>query len=53
MKRRHSETHLASSLIPVSSHNTQEKVPIFWEDQHIHTDGNIREPFGRGYPHQI
>lgn len=43
MKRRHSETHLAS----------QERVPIVWEDQHTHTDGNIREPFGRGYPHQM
>lgn len=53
MKRRHSETHLASSLILVSSHNTQERLPIFWEDQHIHTDGNIREPFGRGLPHQM
>lgn len=53
MKKRHPETHLASSLILVSSHNTQERAPILWKDQHIHTDSNIREPYGRGPSHQM
>ncbi|KTF86642.1 hypothetical protein cypCar_00032226 [Cyprinus carpio] len=43
LNRRQFQAQLATSLILVNTHNT---TPIFREDEHMHTEGDIREPFG-------